>query len=78
MMPNKESVHEPEAELLSAEDAVQDAARLRLLLRRKSEHWVPLRVPLSALLEALDALEPKDLQQAVHHAQERIPLCHNV
>ena len=66
-------VHEPDAELLSADDALQDAKRPPAVLRqRQREHSVPLRVPLSALLEALDALEPKELQQVVRHAQERL------
>ncbi len=66
-------VHEPEAELLSAEDALQDAERLRAVLRqRQRERSVPLRVPLSALLDALDTLESKELQQVVKHAQDRL------
>jgi hypothetical protein len=64
-------VHEPDAELVSAEDAVQDAARLRAVLRQR-ERSVQLRVPLSALLDALDALEPKELRQVAQHAQERL------
>jgi hypothetical protein len=63
-MANVGSAHE--AESLSAEDAIQDAARLRALLRqrRQAEWAVPVRVPLSALLEAIDRLEPDELRQA--------------
>lgn len=64
-------VHEPDAELSNAAEAVQDAARLRAVLRQR-ERSVQLRVPLSALLDALDALEPKELRQVAQHAQERL------
>ncbi len=72
------SVHEPEAELLSAEDAIQDAERLRPLFRqqRRAEQPVPLRVPLWALLEALDALEPEALRQVVQRAEECLVVAH--
>jgi hypothetical protein len=68
-LPN--SIHEPDAELANAADALQDAARLRAVLRQR-ERSVQLRVPLSALLDALDALEPKELRQVAQHAQERL------
>jgi hypothetical protein len=64
-------VHEPDAELASAADALQDAARLRAILRQR-EHAVQVRVPLSALLDALDALGPQELRQVAKHAQERL------
>ena len=74
-MEQVKSVHEPQAKLLSAEDAVQDAARLRAVMRgsrRASERAVPVRVPLWALLEALDVLDPPELQQIAHRVQERL------
>ena len=65
------NVHEPEAELLSAEDAIQDAQHLRLLFRqrRNVELSVPLRVPLHVLLEALDDLEPDALHMVIQRAE---------
>jgi len=74
MMMHRGSVHEPEAELLNAEDAIQDAERLRAMFqkRRQAEQSVPLRVPLSALLEALDHLEPEALRQVAQRASERL------
>ena len=73
MMSNKGNVHEPQAELLSAEEALKDAARLREKLRRsKPERVVSIHVPLWALLEALDFLEPMELQQVAQRAQERL------
>lgn len=73
-MDTKRSVHEAEAELLSAEDAIQDAARLRALFRQRwqEERAVPVRVPLWALLEAIDRLEPDELYQAVQRATKRL------
>ena len=74
-MEQVKSVHEPRAELLSAEDAVEDASRLRAAMpggRRASERAVPVRVPLWALLEALDVLDPPELQQVAHRVQERL------
>ena len=72
-MSNKGNVREPQAELLSAEEALRDVARLREKLRRsKPERVVAIHVPLSALLEALDFLEPMELQQVAQRAQERL------
>ncbi len=78
MMAQRGSVHEPEAELLSADDAIHDAERLRALFqkRRQAEQPVPLRVPLWALLEALDHLEPEALCQVVQRASERLATAH--
>ena len=73
MMAKMGSAHEPEAPLLSAEDVIHDAGRLReAYRRRKVERAVPVRVPLWALLEALDALEPDELRQVVRHVEERL------
>jgi hypothetical protein len=79
MMAQRGSVHEPEAELLSAEDAIHDAERLRALFQkqRRVEQSVPLRVPLSVLLEALDHLEPEALRQIVQQASERLATTHH-
>jgi len=80
MMAHRGSVHEPEAELLSAEDAIHDAERLRALFqkRRRVEQSVPLHVPLSVLLEALDHLEPEALRQIVQQASERLATAHHI
>ncbi len=68
------SVHEPEAELLSAEDAIQDAARLRAWFhqRQQAERVVSVRVPLWALLEAIDHLQPDELRQVARRVEERL------
>jgi len=76
MVAKKRSVHEAEAELLSAEDAIQDAARLGALFRQRryeaAERVVPVRVPLWALLEAIDHLEADELRQAMERAEKRL------
>ena len=73
-MTQRGSVHEPEAELLSAEDAIQDAKRLGTLFsqRRGAEPSVPLHLPLWVLLEALDNLEPLVLRQVIQRAEARL------
>ena len=63
-------VHEPEAELANAKEALDDAARLLRVIGTLPT--VPIRVPLWALLEAIDALEPPDLQQIVRRVNERL------
>ena len=74
MITPRGSVHEPEAELLSAEDAIQDGRRLRAMFRqrRQVEQPVPLHVPLWTLIEALDHLGTEALRQVVRRAQERL------
>ena len=77
-MSKRRENHEPEAELLSADDALQDAARLREVLHtRKPERVVSIHVPLWALLEALDLLEPHELQQVAKRARERLRVTHS-
>lgn len=73
-MTNKASLHEPDAELLSAEDAIEDAERLRAWLRnrRASEQHVQLDIPLRVLLEAIDHLDPAALREVVQRAEERL------
>ena len=64
------SIHEPEADLLSAEDAIRDAERLRVFFpqRQRSEPAVPLWV----LLEAIDGLELDALYQVSRRAGQRL------
>ena len=70
----QQSVHEPEEELLSAEDAIEDAERLDALFRRRrqTEQLVALRVPLSTLMEAIDQLELEDLRKVGRRVEERL------
>lgn len=74
MIANISTVHEPEAELLSVEEAIEDSVRLRELLsqRKKEQRGIPLRVPLWTLLEAIDYLDPDELRQTVARAEKRL------
>jgi hypothetical protein len=70
----QKSVHEPDEELLSAEEAIEDAERLDILFRRRrqTEQFVALRVPLSALMEAIDQLDLEDLRKVGKRVEERL------
>jgi hypothetical protein len=76
MMTQVGRVHEPEAEWLSAEDAIQDAERWRALFRQRRpvEARVSLRVPLWVLLEAIDHLDPEALRQVGRRVEERLAM----
>jgi hypothetical protein len=73
-MADRGAAHEPEEELGSADDAVQDAARLRALRDRqqRTESVVSVRVPLWALLDAIDHLPPDELRQVARRAEGRL------
>ena len=73
-MTGEREIHEPEARLVSAEESVQDALRLREVraAMRRSLQSVSVRVPMWALLEALDSLDPPELQQIARRVQERL------
>ena len=74
-MGEQKSVHEPEAQLLSAQDAIQDAERLRVLLRRnrqRAEREVQLRVPFTVIIEAIDQLEVSELRLLARRLEERL------
>jgi hypothetical protein len=75
MMDWAESMHEPEAQLLSGQDAIQDAERLKALLRRnrkRAEREVQLRVPFTVIIEALDQLEVGELRLLAQRLEERL------
>jgi len=78
MTKNTGSVHEPEAELLSAEDAILDAERLRTLFRqqRQTSQPVQLQMPLWVLLDALDHLELEALRLVARRVEERLAEAH--
>lgn len=74
MKAKKGMAHEPDTQLLSAEDAIRDAQQLQELFRqrRQAEQPVPLRVPLRVLLEALDSLDQEALREIARRAEERL------
>ena len=74
-MSEQKSVHEPEAQLLSGQDAIQDAERLRALLRRnrqRAERDVQLRVPFIVIIEAIEQLEAGELRLLAQKLEERL------
>ncbi len=74
-MEDQKSIHEPEAPLLNAQDAVQDAKRLRALLQRNRQQAareVRLRVPFAVIIEALDQLEAHELHLLAQRLEERL------
>lgn len=74
-MEEQKGVHEPGARLLSAQDAIRDAEQLRGLLRRNREQAdreVQLRVPLTAIIEAIDQLGDAELRLLAQRLEERL------
>jgi hypothetical protein len=73
-MTQERTVHEPDAELLSAEDAIHDAERLSVLFHERghTEQAIALQVPLSILLEAIDQLDSTSLRQIAQRVEERL------
>lgn len=72
---NPPSVHEPEEELIDAEEVLAGAANVREMVRQRQ--GVALRVPLWALLDAIDALAPRDLQQVARRVEHRLVSAHS-
>jgi hypothetical protein len=74
-MVEQKSIHEPGAQLLSAQDAIQDAKRLQALLlrnRQQAEREVQLRVPFTVIIEAVDQLEADELRLLAQRLEERL------
>ena len=67
---NPKSAHEPEEELIDAEEVLAGAAEVREMVRQRK--GVALRVPLWALLDAIDALDPRDLRQVARRVEHRL------
>ena len=69
------SAHEPEAEVMSADDVWNDAQRLAQVLQSKavkSGRLVSLRIPLSTYLSALDDLSQEDLMILRDRVEDRL------
>jgi len=74
-MDKQKSIHEPNAPLLGAQDAIQDAERLQELLwrnRQQAEQEVQLRVPFTVILKAIDQLEASELHLLVQRLEDRL------
>jgi hypothetical protein len=69
------SAHEPQAEVMNAEEVWDDAQRIAAALRRnlsKAEPVVQLRIPLSAYLSALEDLSREDLLLLRQQIEQRL------
>ena len=64
------SAHEPEEEVIDVDEVLAGAADVRELVRQRK--GVALRVPLWALLDAIDALDPRDLRQVARRVDHRL------
>ncbi len=86
-MTSHRSTHEPDEELLSAEDAIADADRLEALFQaceknvqntsdgsevNTSDQHVQIYIPLHLLLDAIDQLDQNALREVVQRAEERL------
>lgn len=73
-MGKKRQVHEPEAILADADDAIADAARLQKLMESGQRPYgtVSVRIPLTALLEAMDSLDASELREVQRRVEERL------
>jgi len=74
-MKKPQGIHEPKAKLLSAQDAIQDAERLQVLLshnQEQAERNVQLQVPFTAILQAIDQLEPNELRVLAQRLERRL------
>lgn len=70
-----QSVHEPEAELSTLEEAIEDAEVMNAYLKRERvlpELSIALRVPLQVVIEAIDQMEEPALRQVVQHVEKRL------
>ena len=67
---NPKSAPEPEEELIGADEAFPGAAEVREMMRQRKV--VVLRAPLWVLLDAIDALDPRDLRQVEHRVTHRL------
>jgi len=63
-MMNEKTVHEPNARLMSADDAIADADRVKDMLRKNAlslEPLIELKIPLEAFLAALERFDEREL-----------------
>ena len=61
--------------MLSAQNAIQDAERLRVLLwhnRQQAEKEVQLRVPFTVILKVIDQLEASELRLLTQRLEDRL------
>jgi len=72
---NNQSVHEPEAELMSAAEVWDDAQQVAAVLRQNllsAEPVIRLQIPFSALLLAVDTFNQDELLILRQRIDERL------
>ncbi|MEM7533222.1 MAG: hypothetical protein AAF639_13660 [Chloroflexota bacterium] len=71
----EKTVHEPDAELMSAEEAWEDAqllSRLRARRRAKKDSIIQVPIPFSVFISALEQFSRDELLLAHQRIQERL------
>lgn len=71
----QQSIHEPDAKLMSAADVWEDAQQTAQLLQRnraKSEPVIRLPIPLSVFVSALDQFNRDELLVVRKHIEEKL------
>lgn len=71
----KKTAHEPEAEVMSAEEAWEDAQRAATLLQKnllKTQPVVRLQIPLALFMSSLDSLSREELSLLQKQVAERL------
>jgi hypothetical protein len=72
---NNQSVHEPQAKVMSAAEVWEDAQQLAEILRQnllKAEPVIRLQIPLSVFLAAVDNFNREELLLLRQHIEERL------
>lgn len=72
---NSQSVHEPDAKVMSAAEVWDDAQQIAEVLRQnllKVEPVVKLQIPLSIFLTAVDNFSREELLLLRQHIEERL------
>ncbi len=74
-MKKKKTAHEPEADVMSAEEAWEDTQRAAILLQKnllKAQPVVRLQIPLAMFMSALDSLNRDELALLQKRVAERL------
>lgn len=78
MTPQLNHIHEPDAELLSLEEVLESAEVVRAYLERKDQlqpdQSIALRVPVQAVIEAIEQMEEPALRQVAQHVERRLAI----
>jgi hypothetical protein len=76
-MDNNPTVHEPEAILADAQDAIEDADRLQELLERNRQsvkREIQINVPFSAIVELVEQLDLQEVSLLIQRLEGRLEM----